>query len=64
MEHQPIMNIGMIGHVSDGKSTITKALTGKATQQHSKERESNITIRIGYANAKILKCNSCKVPEC
>jgi translation initiation factor 2 subunit 3 len=64
MEHQPIMNIGMIGHVSDGKSTITKALTGKATQQYSKERESNITIRIGYANAKILKCTLCKVPEC
>ena len=58
------MNIGMIGHVSDGKSTITKALTGKATQQHSQERQKNITIRIGYANAKILKCAMCKVPEC
>lgn len=64
MEHQPIMNIGMIGHVSDGKSTITKALTGITTQKHSQEKQKNITIRIGYANAKILKCNSCKVPEC
>jgi translation initiation factor 2 subunit 3 len=64
MEHQPIINIGMIGHVSDGKSTITKALTGVATQKHSSEKQKNITIRIGYANAKILKCNSCPVPEC
>lgn len=64
MEHQPIMNIGMIGHVSDGKSTITKALTGVTTQKHSHEKQKNITIRIGYANAKILKCTSCNVPEC
>jgi translation initiation factor 2 subunit 3 len=64
MINQPIMNIGMIGHVSDGKSTITKALTGTATQKHSQEKQKNITIRIGYANAKILKCDSCKKPEC
>jgi len=64
MEHQPIMNIGMIGHVSDGKSTITKALTGITTQKHSQEKQKNITIRIGYANAKILKCTNCKIPEC
>jgi translation initiation factor 2 subunit 3 len=64
MEYQPIMNIGMIGHVSDGKSTTTKALTGTSTQKHSQEKQKNLTIRLGYANAKILKCNSCKKPEC
>jgi translation initiation factor 2 subunit 3 len=64
MEYQPIMNIGMIGHVSDGKSTITKALTGISTQKHSQEKQKNLTIRLGYANAKILKCISCKEPEC
>ncbi len=64
MEHQPIMNIGMIGHVSDGKSTITKALTGTSTQKHSQEKQKNLTIRIGYANAKILKCNMCESPGC
>ena len=64
MEHQPIMNIGMIGHVSDGKSTITKSLTGVTTQKHKQERQKNITMRIGYANAKILKCSSCQSPEC
>lgn len=64
MEYQPIMNIGMIGHVSDGKSTTTKALTGTSTQKHSQEKQKNLTIRLGYANAKILKCISCKEPEC
>lgn len=64
MEYQPVMNIGMIGHVSDGKSTITKNLTGISTQKHSQEKQKNLTIRLGYANAKILKCNLCKEPEC
>lgn len=64
MEFQPIMNIGMIGHVSDGKSTITKVLTGISTQKHSQEKQKNLTIRLGYANAKILKCTLCNEPEC
>jgi len=64
MDYQPIMNIGMIGHVSDGKTTITKKLTGTLTQKHSSERQKNLTIRLGYANAKICKCTSCAEPEC
>jgi len=64
MESQPIMNIGIIGHVSDGKSTIVKALTGTSTQKHSQEKQKNLTIRLGYANAKILKCKTCKEPKC
>jgi translation initiation factor 2 subunit 3 len=64
MDFQPVMNIGMIGHVSDGKTTITKQLTGTLTQKHSSEKQKNLTIRLGYANAKILKCSSCKEPEC
>jgi translation initiation factor 2 subunit 3 len=64
MDLQPIINIGMIGHVSDGKSTITKALTGIVTQKFSQEKQKNITIRLGYANAKIYKCDNCSIPEC
>lgn len=64
MEKQPILNIIMIGHVADGKSTLTKVLTGVTTQKHSKEKKQNITMRLGYANAKILKCISCPEPEC
>jgi translation initiation factor 2 subunit 3 len=64
MKDQPVINIGMIGHVSDGKSTIIKSLTGIITQKHSQEKIKNITIKLGYANAKIAKCNVCNAPEC
>jgi translation initiation factor 2 subunit 3 len=64
MDYQPIMNIGMIGHVSDGKTTITQKLTGTLTQKHSSEKQKNLTIRLGYANAKICKCLKCPEPEC
>ena len=64
MEKQPLINIGMIGHVANGKSSITKCLSEKETQQFSKEKEKNITIRLGYANAKIWKCVKCDEPQC
>jgi translation initiation factor 2 subunit 3 len=64
MELQPIMNIGMLGHVSDGKTTITKQITGTLTQKHSSEKQKNLTIRLGYANAKICKCKICPEPVC
>jgi len=64
IEFQPQINIGMIGHVSDGKSTIVKAITGQSTQRYSQEKSSNLTIRLGYANAKIIQCSTCPEPEC
>jgi translation initiation factor 2 subunit 3 len=64
MKNQPIVNIGIIGHVSNGKSSVTKCLTGIATQKHSDEKKRNVTIKLGYANAKIYKCNECEEPEC
>lgn len=64
MLYQPVLNIGMIGSVANGKSSITKALTGISTQKHSSEKQKNITIRLGYANAKIYKCSSCPEPQC
>lgn len=64
MLNQPVINIGMVGHVSDGKSTLVKSLTGVKTQRHAKEKESNVTIHIGYANALIYKCEECISPNC
>lgn len=64
MINQPVINIGMIGHVSNGKTSIVKCITGTATQKHKDEKVRNITIRLGYANAKIYKCNTCDKPEC
>ena len=52
---QPVINIGMLGSVSDGKSTTVYQLTGTKTQKHSSEQIRNITIKPGYANMKIYQ---------
>ena len=54
---QPIINIGCVGAVSDGKSTLVKETTGIVTPTHSKEKERNITINQGFGNMKIWKHN-------
>jgi translation initiation factor 2 subunit 3 len=64
MQNQPVMNVGTTGHVANGKSTITKCLSSKETQKFSKEKERNITIRLGYANTKIWRCDICEPPSC
>ena len=51
--NQATINIGCIGHVSEGKSTVVRSLTGTTTQRHKKEQDSNRTIKLGYANFKI-----------
>ena len=55
---QPILNIGCLGCVSDGKSTLVDKLTGIKTQKHSQEKIRNITIKQGYGNMKIWKDNN------
>lgn len=57
MIHQPLINIGTLGSVSDGKSTLIAKCTGTHTQRHANEKHRNITIRQGYANMKIWKEN-------
>jgi Translation initiation factor 2, gamma subunit (eIF-2gamma; GTPase) len=64
INNQPDKNVGLIGHVSNGKSSLVKAITGIATQRHSSEKQRNITIKLGYANVKIFKCNKCSAPSC
>jgi translation initiation factor 2 subunit 3 len=60
---QPEVNIGTLGHVDNGKSTLVQALTGVWTARHSEELRRGITIRIGYADALIYKCPKCKGPN-
>ncbi|MFH0830352.1 MAG: translation initiation factor IF-2 subunit gamma [Candidatus Aenigmatarchaeota archaeon] len=52
----PEVNIGTLGHVDHGKSTLVEALTGKWPASHSEELKRGITIRLGYADATIYKC--------
>jgi translation initiation factor 2 subunit 3 len=56
---QAELNIGMLGHVDHGKTTLTSALTGKWTDTHSEEIKRGISIRLGYADVKIFKCTKC-----
>ena len=60
---QATINIGTIGHVAHGKSTVVKAISGVQTVRFKNELIRNITIKLGYANAKIYKCNSQKCPR-
>ena len=61
---QPVLNLGIVGHVDHGKTTITQALSGKWTDTHSEEIRKGITIRLGYANFSVYKCKSCPEPDC
>lgn len=61
----------MVGHVDHGKTTLTYALSGKWTDEHSEELKRGISIRLGYANISFRKCEECsyyttkkKCPKC
>ncbi|KAJ2817680.1 Eukaryotic translation initiation factor 2 subunit 3, partial [Coemansia erecta] len=63
MANQATINIGTIGHVAHGKSTLVKAISGVNTVRFRNELERNITIKLGYANAKIYKCSNTECPR-
>src|SRR2546425_1048453 len=61
---QPEVNIGVVGHVDHGKSTLTERLTGERTDRHSEEIKRGISIRLGYADMAIYKCPKEPEPAC
>jgi translation initiation factor 2 subunit 3 len=61
---QPEVNIGLVGHVDHGKTTLVQALSGEWTDQHSEEMKRGISIRLGYADATFRRCPDCAEPEC
>ena len=52
---QPEINIGLVGHVDHGKTTLTQALSGIWTDTHSEERKRGISIKLGYADTAFYK---------
>ncbi len=55
---QPTVNIGLVGHVDHGKTTLTQALSGVWTDTHSEERRRGISIKLGYADTAFYKTDS------
>ena len=60
LPEQPVLNIGMVGHVDHGKTTLLERLSGKWTDTHSEELKRGITIRLGYADVTFRKCEKCE----
>jgi translation initiation factor 2 subunit 3 len=54
IQNQAVLNAGCIGHVSNGKSTLVRQMTGIKTQKFKSEKERNCTINVGYGNCKIF----------
>ncbi|CAD5209726.1 UNVERIFIED_CONTAM: Eukaryotic translation initiation factor 2 subunit 3, X-linked, partial [Eudyptes robustus] len=63
ISRQATINIGTIGHVAHGKSTLVKAISGVHTVKFKNELVRNITIKLGYANAKIYRCSNAECPR-
>jgi translation initiation factor 2 subunit 3 len=61
---QPEVNVGLVGHVDHGKTSLVKALSGESTDRHSEEIKRGISIKLGYADTSIFRCEDCERPDC
>jgi translation initiation factor 2 subunit 3 len=54
------LNIGTLGHIDHGKTSLTRAITQVWTDRHSESIKRNMTIKLGYADVIIKKCDKCE----
>lgn len=59
-----IINVGLVGHVSNGKTTLVRQLTGVDTKRYASERKRGCSIRLGYASGVIWQCQECIAHYC
>jgi len=52
-------NIGLVGSVSNGKTTLVERLSGVNTKRHAAERKAGRTVKLGYANLLLWQCPTC-----
>jgi len=57
LNYQPELNIGTCGHVSDGKTTLVKMISGTSPMKYKTEKMRNLTIKLGYANSFLYSCS-------
>ncbi len=57
IENMDMLNIGIVGHIDHGKTSLLSKLTGKFADTHSEELKRGITIKLGYADKIIEKSN-------
>jgi translation initiation factor 2 subunit 3 len=50
-----MINVGMVGHIDHGKTSLLGKITGKFADTHSEELKRGITIKLGYADVVLEK---------